>query len=69
MPSTFSTSYIKEDSWKSRSKSLIEGTLSKEITNELKFSIPLKYPDGISADCYLLTREKSKLIKILKETI
>ena len=58
MPATFSTSNIKEDSWKSNGKSLIQGTLYKEITNELRFSIPLAYPDGISADCYLLTKEK-----------
>ena len=58
MPATFSTSNIKEDSWKSNGKSLIQGTLYKEITNELRFNIPLSYPDGISADCYLLTKEK-----------
>ena len=52
IPATFSTSNIKEDSWKSNGKSLIQGTLSKEITNELRFNISLAYPDGISADCY-----------------
>ena len=54
----FSTSNIREDSWKSSGKSLIEGTLSKEISNELRFSNPLTYLDEISADCYLLTIEK-----------
>ena len=60
IPATFSTSNIKEDSCKSTGKFLIEGTLSKEITNELRFTIPLTYPDGISADCYLLTKEKGQ---------
>ena len=31
IPATFSTSNIKEDSWKSSGKSLIEGSLSKEL--------------------------------------
>ena len=60
IPATFATSNIKEDSCKSSGKFLIEGTLSKEITSDLRFSIPLTYPDGISADCNLLTKEKGE---------
>ena len=55
---TFSTSNIKEDSWKSSGKSLIEDTLSKEIDNELRFSHPFSYLYEISADCNLLTKAK-----------
>jgi hypothetical protein len=60
IPATFTTINIKEDTCKSNGKFLIEGTLSKEITSDLRFTIPLIYPDGISADCNLLTKEKGE---------
>ena len=60
IPATFTAINIKEDTCKSNGKFLIEGTLSKEITSDLRFTIPLIYPDGISADCNLLTKEKGE---------
>ena len=60
IPATFATKNINEDTCGSNGKFLIEGTLSKEIKNELKFNVPLTYPDGITADCQLLKKEQGE---------
>ena len=56
IPATFSVTSINEDTCGSNGKFLIEGSLSKEIVNDLSFTIPLIFPDGITASCTLLNK-------------
>ena len=56
IPATFSVTSIKEDTCESKGKFLIEGSLSKEIVNDLSLTIPLTFPDGITVSCTLLNK-------------
>ena len=56
IPATFSVTNIKEDTCGSNGKFLIEGSLSKEIADDLSFNIPLTFPDGITTSCTLLNK-------------
>ena len=51
LPSTFKPQAVKEENCKTEGKLTIEGKLSKEMKNELKFNIPLTYPEGITLSC------------------
>jgi len=53
IPSTFKSQAVKEENWKTEGKLIIEGKLSKEEKNELKFALPLTYPEGITLSCSL----------------
>ena len=58
IPAGFTPNNIKEQTCRTNGKFIIEGTLSKDIENELSFSIPLTFPDGIKANCGFLNRKK-----------
>ena len=53
IPSTFKSQAVKEEKCKTEGKLTIEGKLSKEVKNELKFDLPLTYPEGITLSCSL----------------
>jgi len=53
IPSTFKSQSVKEENWKTEGKLIIERKLSKEAKNELKFALPLIYPEGIILSCSL----------------
>ena len=56
IPEIFSVTSIKENTCGSNRKFLNEGSLSKEIVNDLSFTIPLTFPDGITVSCTLLNK-------------
>ena len=60
IPAGFTISNIKEEACRTNGIFIIEGTLSKDIENELSFSIPLTFPDGIKANCNILDRKKGQ---------
>ena len=57
IPATFTPTVVQEASCKTDGKFTIEGTLNKESTNDVKFTIPLTYPEGMSAACSLEKKE------------
>ena len=58
IPATFTTTGTKEESCKTDGKFIITGALNKEVGNDVKFIIPLTYPEGISVSCSLDKKEK-----------
>ena len=58
IPPTFSPKNVIFNNCGSKGKFIIEGTLSKELTSESKFTIPLTYPDGVSIICNVNNREE-----------
>ena len=58
IPATFTSTVTKEESCKTEGKFIIIGTLNKEVGNDVKFTIPLTYPEGISVSCSLDKKEK-----------
>ena len=54
LPSIFKSQAVKEENYKIEGKLAIERKLSKEIKNELKFELPLTYPEGITLYCSLI---------------
>ena len=57
IPATFIPESIEKASCDKDGIFKIKGSLSKEISKELSFKIPLTFPDGITADCSLKTKE------------
>ena len=57
IPATFISESIEKASCDKNGIFIIKGSLSKEIDKELSFKIPLTFPDGITADCSLKTKE------------
>jgi len=55
IPSTFKSKAVKEENCKTEGKLTIEGKLSKGVKNELKFDLPLTYPEGITLSCSLIS--------------
>ena len=53
IPSTFKSMSVKEENCKTDGKLIIDGKLSKDVKNELKFDLPLTYPEGITLSCSL----------------
>ena len=58
IPSIFTCSGVQEAKCSENGYFIIEGQLNKEVTVDIKFTIALAYPEGISADCSLLKKEK-----------
>ena len=58
IPSIFTCSGIQATKCGENGNFIIEGKLNKEVTVDVKFTINLAYPEGISADCSLVKKEK-----------
>lgn len=57
LPAIFISQMIEEDSCASNGKFLIKGKLSKKIKNDLKFNLPVTYPESCSLVCEVANKE------------
>ena len=67
IPALFNSESINSDKCKAEGTFTIQGSLSKELENDLKFKVPLSYPSGIELSCSLAKGEKEILCKLDRE--
>ena len=69
IPATFIPESIEKVSCDKDGIFKIKGSLSKEMDKELSFKIPLIFPDGITADCSLKTKENEISCQVDREVV
>ena len=57
IPAIFNSKMIEEDTCGNNGKFLIKGILSKNLKNDLKFNLPVTYPEGCSLVCEVTNKE------------
>jgi len=67
IPALFNSESINSDKCKTDGTFSIQGSLSKELQNDLKFKVPLSYPSGIELTCSLAKGEKEISCKLDRE--
>jgi len=67
IPALFTSESINSDKCKTDGTISIQGSLSKELENDLKFKVPLSYPSGVELTCSLAKGEKEISCKLDRE--
>ncbi|MBR4260795.1 MAG: hypothetical protein IKQ33_02430, partial [Clostridia bacterium] len=58
IPSVFTVGNVEESSCSSNGQLIIQGSLSKTVSQDLTFKVPLEFPIGAELTCSLLKKEK-----------
>jgi hypothetical protein len=67
VPALFTSESINSDKCKTDGTISIKGSLSKELENDLKFTVPLSYPSGVELSCTLAKGKKEISCKLDRE--
>ena len=57
IPSVFNVESVEQDTCLNNGQLIITGSLSKEVSTDISFKIPLGYPTGTELTCSFLTKE------------